>query len=63
MANLKSWIVKHRKGWCISLDHPAHDQPATACGMVVVLPGGVKQGTPTCPDCLRAQVHARKEGE
>lgn len=54
MAKLKPWIVKHREGWCISLDHPHNDQPATACGMVVVLPGGVKRGSPTCRACLRA---------
>lgn len=46
------WIVKHREGWCVSLDHPESDQPATACRMVVVMPGGVRQGIPTCPECL-----------
>lgn len=59
---IRPWIVKHRDGWCVSLDHPDNETPATACGMAVVLPAGVKQGWPTCPECKRALRSGEAEG-
>lgn len=38
--------------WCAVSQSVYTDQPATACGNVVVLPCGFEKRKPTCPECV-----------